>query len=117
MINFKHIMIYVTCNKQETAKNLANIAVSSKLAACCNIIGEGDSNSKITSIYSWKGKIEEEKEILCVFKTRYSLFEEFKKIIEENHDYDTPEIIATPIICGNKAYLDWIDENTKDLEE
>jgi len=29
------------------------------------------------------------------------------------HSYETPEIIAVPIIKGSKEYLKWLDEETE----
>jgi periplasmic divalent cation tolerance protein len=28
------------------------------------------------------------------------------------HPYEVPEILALPILCGNPAYLQWVQEQT-----
>ena len=32
------------------------------------------------------------------------------------HPYDTPEVIASDIVGGSKAYLDWVANTTKRAE-
>ena len=72
----------------------------------------GSEASKVISHYTWQGKQETSDEVLCIFKTRAALFEDIEKDVASKHPYDCPEIIAMPIVMGNKAYLDWIDEMT-----
>ncbi len=55
----------------------------------------------ITSIYSWKGKIENDKEILMIMKSRTDLLEEITSEVKKNHPYEVPEVICTPIFGGN----------------
>ena len=35
------------------------------------------------------------------------------KTVKKLHSYDVPEIIALPIIGGNKEYLKWINDSTR----
>ena len=102
---------YITINSYELAVKLANILLEKRLIACSNIIGTEE--KPITSLYSWEGKIENDKEILMLCKSRSSLMDEIIKEVKANHPYSVPEIIATPIIGGNADYLKWIQENTK----
>ncbi|KAG9472095.1 hypothetical protein GDO78_021225 [Eleutherodactylus coqui] len=51
---------YVTCPNDTVAKDIARGLVERKLAACVNVIPQ------ITSIFEWKGKIEEDSEVLLV---------------------------------------------------
>jgi len=67
----------------------------------------------ITSTYRWKGKLETTEEWLCLIKTRESLYQKLEKIIKSLHSYETPEIIAIPIIKGSKEYLSWLDNETE----
>lgn len=46
-------------------------------------------------------------------KTRKELYDELEKAIKEVHTYDIPEVLATPIVAGNKSYLDWIANETQ----
>uniref|UniRef100_A0A0N4ZJW3 Divalent-cation tolerance protein CutA n=1 Tax=Parastrongyloides trichosuri TaxID=131310 RepID=A0A0N4ZJW3_PARTI len=103
-------VIYVTVPKMEVAKTIARNVVESKLAACVNII------PGVTSVYSWKGNIEEDQELLLIIKTKTNLLEELKKEIVKIHPYEVPEFISLPIEHGSEPYLKWIGEQTKNLE-
>ncbi|PNI76873.1 CUTA isoform 7 [Pan troglodytes] len=49
---------FVTCPNEKVAREIARAVVEKRLAACVNLIPQ------ITSIYEWKGKIEEDSEVL-----------------------------------------------------
>ncbi|XP_064616750.1 protein CutA homolog isoform X2 [Liolophura sinensis] len=97
-------MAFVTVPDTETAKKLAGGLVSKKLAACVNIIPQ------ITSVYEWEGKINEDTELLLMIKTRTSRMDDISQYVRENHPYDCPEVISSPIDKGNPQYLKWIGE-------
>ena len=99
-----YIQVYTTTEKKEDAKKIANILVNKKLAGCIQIIGP------ILSTYWWKNNVETEEEWLCLIKSKKSLFEKLEKAIKEVHPYETPEIIALPIITGSKDYLKWLEK-------
>lgn len=103
-----YIIVLTSCNSSEIASSIADSLVSSKLAACVNIV------NGVESVYHWQGKIERDKEILLIIKTRQSLFSQVEQVIQELHDYELPEIIAVPIEAGEKNYLNWIQSATLD---
>ncbi|MBC8553157.1 MAG: divalent-cation tolerance protein CutA [Candidatus Brocadiales bacterium] len=102
-----YIVIYITTGSIREAKKIGRTLVKDKLVACSNII------SPIHSIYSWQGKICDNKEALIMLKTKKKLFKQILKRVEELHSYDVPEIIAIPIIEGSSKYISWINEETK----
>ena len=53
-------------------------------------------------------------ELLLVIKTKASLLDEVISLVKQLHSYDVPEVIALPIIGGNKDYLRWIGEVTQE---
>lgn len=102
----EYIMVLITASKEDEAARIARDIVSSRLAACVNIV------KGIRSIYRWQGKIEDEGEVLMVVKTRRDLFGELKKRVKELHSYSVPEIVALPIVEGSEEYLKWLQEET-----
>ena len=101
-----YIVVYVTA-PQDEAVDLAKTLVEERLVACVNLV------PGLRSIYWWRGKVEDEPEVLCIMKTRSNLFESLRDRVRELHSYEVEEIIALPILAGNLPYLDWIKENTQ----
>ena len=101
-----YIVVMVTAPEKD-APGLARALVEERLVACANLL------PGLRSVYWWKGKIEDEPEVLCIMKTRSALFEALRTRVRELHSYQVPEIIALPILAGSEPYLDWIAENTR----
>ncbi len=104
------LVVYITAPSEEEAAKIAKALVKERLAACVNIIKD------IRSIYSWQGKIEDERELLMIVKTRPELFSSLKTRVKELHPYAVPEIIVLPVVDGSEEYLAWLRETTKQNE-
>jgi periplasmic divalent cation tolerance protein len=100
----EEIVVFITTSNEDEAVRIAGAIVEERFAGCVNIIKE------IRSIYRWKGKIEDEKEVLMIAKTKKSQFAPLCSKVKELHSYTVPEIIAVPITEGSKDYLTWLDE-------
>lgn len=96
------IQIATTTGDRNTAERIAADLVDRHLAACVQISGP------ITSTYHWQGKIETTEEWLCTIKALAANYSVIEKKINELHPYDVPEILATPVVAGSAAYLDWL---------
>jgi periplasmic divalent cation tolerance protein len=92
----------MTAPNREEASRIVNTLLEEKLIACSNLI------DPISSFFWWKGKIEEEKEVLVIMKSHEKLFKKLSKRVTEVHSYDVPEILALPIVDGSSSYLDWL---------
>lgn len=102
-----HIVVFITTATAEEAQRIANILVSGRKAACVNIVPQ------VHSRFWWQGKIDSADEALMVVKTKAALLDEIIKLVKENHSYEVPEIVALPIVGGNRDYLKWIDDETE----
>lgn len=101
------IVTFITVGSKDEAKRIASKLVEEKLAACVNIIDD------IESIFLWKGKIEEAKEVLLIIKTKIDKIEDLVNKVKELHSYEVPEIIWFELKGGLKSYLNWIEESLK----
>ncbi len=101
----KPIIIVSTYPNKKSITKIANELVQNKIAACVNI-------TKISSIYSWQGKIENASEYLVLFKTTQKNKKSLKEKIKASHPYDVPEIAEINITSINKSYLKWLVEST-----
>jgi periplasmic divalent cation tolerance protein len=102
----KYIVVFITVDSQENAQKITDKLLKEKKAACVNII------PKVESHYWWQGKIESANELMLIVKTRAALLDELVTLVKEIHPYSVPEIIALPIIGGNKDYLNWVEKET-----
>ncbi|MCI0733777.1 MAG: divalent-cation tolerance protein CutA [Methylococcaceae bacterium] len=100
----EYLLVLCTCPEHSVAKQIAEALVSRHLAACVNII------PGITSVYFWKGKMEDGQEHLMLIKTASSHYTEVERCILEQHPYELPEVIAVPVQQGSDEYLTWIRE-------
>lgn len=100
------IVIYTTVPDKKIAKNIANILLKHKLAACISCI------DKVKSKFSWDGEICEETEVLLMIKTRRTNYNKIKLVIEDVHPYNVPEIIALPVVDCSEDYLKWLAKET-----
>src|SRR5215469_10282362 len=100
------LQVVTTTDSQEEADRLARSAVERRLAACAQVAGP------VTSTYWWEEAVQTATEWQCVLKTTAARFDELRAHLEREHSYDTPEIVATPIVAGAAAYLDWIRHET-----
>ena len=99
------IIIQTTCSSKKEAKKIAKHLVKKKLAACVQI-------GKIDSIYSYKGKVYDDKEYILNIKTKKENYTTIKREIKENHSYDLPEIISIEIDKLSDEYKNFIKDNT-----
>ncbi|MBE9546618.1 MAG: divalent-cation tolerance protein CutA [Proteobacteria bacterium] len=102
-----YIQVITATEDKKDAERIAAALVEKRLAGCVQIVGP------ITSTYHWKGNVETEEEWLCLIKSRKDLYGELEEAIKETHPYETPEIIATPVVGGSKDYLEWLSDELK----
>ncbi len=102
----KFIIIKTTFPNFAEAKNLAEILINKKLAACVQF-------QEISSLYNWEEKLTHSKEILAEIKAKARFYKEIEKEIIKNHSYKTPEIIVVDIAKVSKDYGEWLENSLK----
>jgi uncharacterized protein involved in tolerance to divalent cations len=96
------IVVLMTAASAEEATRIAEALVHQKLAACVQILPE------MQSVYVWKGEVQREQEVLVIAKSTRSNFERLETRVREMHSYETPEVVALPIVAGSDRYLEWL---------
>lgn len=104
------IVILITAKDVMEAQKMSERLVAEKLAACVNIV------AGVRSIFWWDRKVDQADEALMIVKSKKELFERIIKEVKSLHSYEVPEIIALPIIDGNKDYLKWINDSVLSKE-
>ncbi len=105
-----YIQVVTTTDKRQDAEEIAKALVERRLAACAQLVGP------IVSTYWWKDNIETAEEWQCLIKSKKSLYGEVEKAIKMLHPYETPEIIALPIVSGSDDYLKWLNDQLKSID-
>ncbi len=103
----EYIQVLISIDSQDAARELQRLLVDHRVAACVQVLGP------ISSAYWWEGEMENAQEWLCLAKSQAKLYETLESLVKENHPYQTPEIIAIPIVAGNRGYLEWIEAETR----
>lgn len=100
------LTVLTTTDTAQKAQDLASGAVAARVAACAQIAGP------VVSVYRWEGAVETAQEWQVLFKTTAARYDALESWLTGAHDYDTPEIIATPVVRGSAAYLEWVEQET-----
>ncbi|UCD25870.1 MAG: divalent-cation tolerance protein CutA [Gemmatimonadota bacterium] len=96
------MVVLSTAPAKPVASRLAKALVERKLAACVNIVGG------VHSLYMWKGKMKQDAEVLLVCKTTAERLPDLTAMLQQEHPYDCPEVVALPVIGGSADYLRWV---------
>lgn len=100
-------IVFTTCATNKDAEKLSKALLKADLIACANII------PGVHSFYKWQGKIEEGDEVIVLFKTRGGKVKDVIFALEGLHSYDVPPIEVLTVEQANKAFSNWIIDETK----
>jgi len=90
----------------DKSESLAKMLIDQHFVACVNVV-------PVRSYYRWKGESFDEQEHLLIAKTTREKAGEVIAAIKSQHPYETPEIIALPIIDGYLPYFEWVRRETQ----
>jgi periplasmic divalent cation tolerance protein len=98
--------LFTTVETHAQAVELAHAAVEARMAACVQVLGP------ITSVFRWRGRVEEAEEFLLVMKAPAEGLERLMGFVRERHPYDVPELTAVPSASVDERYLAWARAET-----
>ncbi len=103
------VMVYITAGDKQEAERVGKALVESKTAACVNIV------DGMQSMFWWDGGVQKENEVVVIAKTKVGLVASLTEEVKSVHSYDCPCVVAVPVIDGNPDFIQWIQEETKDI--
>lgn len=101
------LIVLTNVPDEETARNIAEVLLQERLAACVNIL------APCSSIYRWQGQIETASEIPLLIKTAQDRYATLQSRLDELHPYGVPEIVAWRPDAVLPQYFDWVIGETR----
>ncbi|OIO20709.1 divalent-cation tolerance protein CutA [Candidatus Micrarchaeota archaeon CG11_big_fil_rev_8_21_14_0_20_47_5] len=95
------LLIFSTFPSKKEAEAPAENAVKKGLAKCANIF-------PCSSIYKWKGKIQNEKEWVLELKASEKKYAEIESLLLKSHPYELPAIYAIKAERISGKFNAWI---------
>ncbi|MEV7021572.1 divalent-cation tolerance protein CutA [Kitasatospora sp. NPDC093558] len=99
------VVVTTTHETEDQARALASAAVRERLAACAQVY-------PVRSVYWWEGEVQDAEEWRIDLKTTAGLADRLGAFLAERHTYETPEVIAVPVVAGSPGYLAWVTAET-----
>jgi periplasmic divalent cation tolerance protein len=100
--------IVITAPDPDWLADFTRRLVEDRLAAA------GHNIAAIRSIYRWQGEIHDHGEARVMLHTRTTLVPAIVDRTNHDHPYQVPCVVATQIIAGNPAYVQWVLDETRE---
>ena len=100
-----YCVVTTTTDRESVADKIAQALLEQGLAACVQV-------HPVNSRYIWKGAVERADEWSLAIKARAADFDAVAATIRALHTYETPEILALPVLAGDEATLAWLAQAT-----
>ncbi len=102
------VIVLSTLGAATDAAAFARVLVSDRLAACVNVL------PPMTSLYRWKGAIEEDREQQLVIKTTRDRVAALETKFHELHPYEVAEFLVLSA-AASASYFEWLEESVKSM--
>ncbi|XP_075941892.1 protein CutA homolog isoform X1 [Anarhichas minor] len=103
-----HSVLLINSPTERAAKDIGRAIMERRLAASINIL------SRTSTMYYWKGEIQDASEVLMLVKTKTSRIQQVVDFVRSVHPYANPEVLSFPVEDGSLAYMKWMDEAIPD---
>lgn len=112
-VTFNHsetavVLAVTTAPSDEEGRRIVRALVEQRLIACGTVLPGA------TSIYRWKGALEEAREAVVLMKTTEARVAALTAALPALHPYEVPELVVVPVTGGHRPYLDWLRAETAD---
>lgn len=100
------IILYVPFPNRSEAIGMSEKLLKRRFISCSNL-------SDAQSLYSWNNELNQDFEVIGIFKTLQQHAAEITDYIEEEHSYDTP-CVMTQMAGVNSKYFNWMKKQIKE---
>ena len=101
------VLVLTTLGSDADAVEFARILVEEHLAACVNVL------PPMTSVYRWKGGVEQESEHQVVIKTTRGRVDALASRLHKLHPYDVPEFLRDRRERRVRRLPGWLAESVR----
>lgn len=105
-----YVQVSTATETREQAVELARTVTEARLVASAQVSGP------VIATFWHLGELGQSDEWQVILKTTYDRYDELEVHLTENHPWNTPEIVAVPIVRGSEGYLGWISRTTAKVE-
>jgi periplasmic divalent cation tolerance protein len=98
------LIVFTTFGTEEEAARVVRTLAEERLIACGNLV------PGVRSIFSWRGEIQDQGEVMAILKTRKQDWPALMSRLHELHSYEMPECVAVRIASGAPGYMAWLEE-------
>jgi len=95
------LSVTTTVGSLDAARELARQILAEKLAACVQL------DAEVTSLYRWKGKQHEDREVRLVIKTLPAREQALRDLFGRLHPYELPQFLCVAM-RASPAYAAWV---------
>ncbi len=96
-------IVLTTFASEDAAGTATRTLIGERLAGCGTLLRGA------RSIFWWEGRVQEESEVVVLFKVPDPGYAAFAARLREIHPYQTPEIVALASADVDPAYEAWLE--------
>lgn len=99
-------LVYTLFPDRDSAGAAVRQCIHEGFAACANIL------APCTSVYEWKGEIQENAEIPVLLKTTAARVDDLIERLSVLHPYEVPAILSWPVVRAHHDFAKWVNDWT-----
>lgn len=102
----KMAIYYLTCANNREADKISKALLEKRLVACAKKL-------PVSSIFRWKGKIDNVKEIVVMLESIEENFEKINAVVKKLSSYKTYILFSIPVTKTTKRVERWLKKELK----